>query len=80
MWVVIILIPDHCLSTHFTKFMISISLPEKLCCQNFITSIKVINMTGPQTNKLRTLYNHEKSFKWIGYLKGIFSEICRNDL
>ena len=52
MWVVIILIPDHCLSTYFTKFMISISLPEKLCCQNFITSIKVINMTGPQVKRI----------------------------
>ena len=28
-----------------TKFMISISLSKKLCCQNLITSIKVINMT-----------------------------------
>ena len=38
-----------------TKFMISISLSEKFCCQNLITSIKVINMTrnSSKSNKLR---------------------------
>ena len=35
----------------------SISLSEKLCCQNFITSIKVIDMTGHSSkmNKLRNI-------------------------
>ena len=36
-------------SERLTKFMISISLSEKFCCQNLITSIKVI------TCKLRPL-------------------------
>ena len=38
-----------------TKFMISISLSEKFCCQNLITCIKVINMTrnSAKSNKLR---------------------------
>ena len=31
-------------------FMISISLSEKFCCQNLITSIKVINMTALDNN------------------------------
>ena len=37
--------------------MIAISLYEKFCCQNFITSIKVIDMTGysSKTNKLRNI-------------------------
>ena len=40
-----------------TKFMISISLSEKFCCQNLITSIKVINMTrnSSKSNKLRNI-------------------------
>ena len=53
----IVLIPDHCLTIYFTKFMISISLFEKFCCQNFITSIKVVDMTrhSSKTNKLRNI-------------------------
>ena len=37
-----------------TTFMISISLFEKFCCQNFITSIEVIKITGysSKSNKL----------------------------
>ena len=37
--------------------MISISLSKKFCCQNFVTSIKVIDMTGhsSKTNKLRNI-------------------------
>ena len=37
-----------------TKFMISVSLFEKFRCQNFITSINVINMTehSSKTNKM----------------------------
>ena len=27
----------------------------------------------------QAFYKHEKPFKWIGYIKGIFSEIGRND-
>ena len=40
-----------------TKFMISIFLSEKFCCQNLVTSIKVINMTGhsSKSNKLRNI-------------------------
>ena len=40
-----------------TKFMISIALSEKFCCQNLITSIKVINMTrnSSKSNKLRNI-------------------------
>ena len=40
-----------------TKFMISIFLSEKFCCQNLITSIKVINMTrnSSKSNKLRNI-------------------------
>ena len=40
-----------------TNFMISISLSKKFCCQNLITSIKVINMTGhsSKSNKLRNI-------------------------
>ena len=42
-------------SERLTKFMISISLSEKFCCQNLFTSIKVINMTrnSSKSNKLR---------------------------
>ena len=41
-------------------------------------------MTGKQ-NKIsfilyHALYNHQKYFKWIERLKGIFSEIGRNDI
>ena len=41
----------------FLKFMISISLSEKFCCQNLTTSIKVINMTrnSSKSNKLRNI-------------------------
>ena len=37
--------------------MIPISLSEKFCCQNLITSIKVINMTrnSSKSNKLRNI-------------------------
>ncbi|MCG8034996.1 MAG: hypothetical protein JAZ03_22865 [Candidatus Thiodiazotropha taylori] len=28
----------------------------------------------------QTLYNHDKTFKWINYIKSIFTEIGRNDL
>ena len=37
--------------------MISISLSEKFCCQNYIPSIKVIDMTlhSSKTNKLRNI-------------------------
>ena len=40
-----------------TKFLISIPLSEKFCCQNLITSIKVINMTrnSSKSNKLRNI-------------------------
>ena len=40
-----------------TKFMIFISLSEKFCCQNLITSIKVTNMTrnSSKSNKLRNI-------------------------
>ena len=41
-----------------TKFMISMSLSEKFCCQNLITRIKVINMTR----------NSSKSNKLVGWL------------
>ena len=43
--------------------MISISLSEKFCRQNLITSIKVIDMTGHsrKTNKLRNIKHHRMS-------------------
>ncbi|MEW8542872.1 MAG: reverse transcriptase family protein, partial [Candidatus Thiodiazotropha sp.] len=41
-------------------------------------------ITGKQTKLscilYHTLYSHEKSFKWIEFIKGIFSEIGRNDI
>ena len=44
--------------------MISISLFEKFGCQNFTTSIKVINMTGhsSKTNKLRNINIGQNKF------------------
>ena len=42
---------------YVTKFLISIPLSEKFCCQNLITSIKVINMTG-NSSKSNTLRHH----------------------
>ena len=40
-----------------TKFMISLSLTEKFCCQKLITSIIVINITrnSSKSNKLRNI-------------------------
>ena len=45
------------------KVMVSISLSEKFCCQNLITSIKVINMTGHsnKSNKLEKFKHHRMS-------------------
>ena len=57
--------------------MIPISLSEKFCCQNLITSIKVINMTrnSSKSNKLRNIQVYDfllrvknmKCFEAISY-------------
>ena len=45
--------------------MTCISLSEKFCCQNFITSMKVIDMTGhsSKTNTLRNINKHHRMSK-----------------
>ena len=57
-----------------TRIMISISLSEKFCCQNFIPSIKVIDMIGHSSkmNKLKNINtigcqtrNHKPIFRYL---------------
>ena len=63
-----------------TRFMISISLSEKFCCQNFIPSIKVIDMIGHSSkmNKLRNIGCRTRNHKPISrYLKNQISNFTQ---